>query len=93
MYGKNIGLVRSGDYVSRPTLFCQSFKVMFSNINLVKYYNCSYSDVLMYISVKYYSYRGFAIRQYAHTLVRSYEGPFPPQAGTFLDTNSIPSIP
>ena len=90
MYGRHIGLGRSGNYISRPPLLCRSFKVMFSNVNLVKYYNCSYSDVLMYVSVKDYSFRGFAMRQYAHTPVRSYEGPFPPQAGIFLDTNSIP---
>ena len=68
-------------------------KVMVINVNLTKDRNCSASDVLTYISVKDYSFCGSAICPYAHTLVRSYEGPFPPQSGIFLYTNSKAFIP
>ena len=53
-----------------------SYKIMVSNLSMVKDSNCSDSDVLTYVSVKYYSLRVSAIRPYAHTLVRLYEIPF-----------------
>ena len=52
------------------------YKVMVSNVNLVKDCNYSHSDVLNYVLVKEYSFCGSSIRLYAHTLVRSYGGHF-----------------
>ena len=52
------------------------YKVVVGNVNLFRYLNCSDSCVLMYVSVKDYSFRGSSIRTFAHTLVRSYERPF-----------------
>ena len=53
-----------------------NYKVVVSNINLVKYRNFSDADVLTYPLVKYYSFRGSVIRPYAHRLVHFYEKPF-----------------
>ena len=66
--------------------------VMVSNINLVKGHDCSDSDVIMYASIKYYSFGGSVILPYAQKLVRPYEGLFPTQAGLLLDNHSIASI-
>ena len=47
------------------------YKVIVSNVNLVKYHNCSDSDVLAYVLVTDYSFRGSTILLYAHILVCS----------------------
>ena len=52
------------------------YKVMVSNVNLVKDRNCSDSDVLTCVLVKYYSLCVSSIHPYAHTPVRSYENHF-----------------
>ena len=50
--------------------------VTVSNVNLVKYRNCSDANVLTYVSVKYYSFRSSATRPYASTFIRLYGIPF-----------------
>ena len=54
-YGIRIGLRHSGTYVSSLPVFIR-YKLTFSNINLVRYNNCSDSEVLTDVSVKGYSF-------------------------------------
>ena len=65
---------------------------MVSNVNVVKDFDCSDSDVITYALVKYYSYDVSFIHMYVHTLVRPYEILFLTQAVLFLDTYSIAYI-
>ena len=67
-----------------PTLKMWSIIVMVSNVNLVKFHDCSDSNVLTYALVKYYSFGGSIIRPYAHTFVRLYEGLFQHELIYFL---------
>ena len=46
--------------ISHPYSF-GCYKVMVSNVNLIKDSNFNDSDVLMYVLVKYYIFRGSAI--------------------------------
>ena len=52
--------------------FIGRYKVMVSNINLVKDHGCSDSDVHPYAMVEDYSVCGLDVHPYVHTFVRPY---------------------
>ena len=56
--------------------FVGRYKVMVSNINLVKDHGCSDTEVLPCALVKYYSLGGSGVRPNIHTFIPLYEGPF-----------------
>ena len=52
------------------------YKVMVSNIKLVKDHGCSDTEVLPCASAKHYSLGGSGVRPNIHTFIPLYEGPF-----------------
>ena len=71
-------------YVSR-------YKIMVSNVILVKYHGCSDSEIHVYASVKYYSFSGSDVRPYVHTFVRPHEEPFT-QKRQMVYSSTIPPL-